>query len=226
MLNTIYFVGLAVPTQIAVGLFLALLMNNAVAGRSWLRTSFFLPMALSFAAAGIVFRWLFSTSPLPGLVPSLFSAVGLAFPAWLSTDGAWAMPMIVVMNTWKVAGYSMVIYLAGLQTISADLYEAGSIDGIRSAWQQLRYISWPLLMPTTFLLLITHTIGSFRAFEPMFVMTAGGPAGATTTLVYYIYTKFPNLMGQASAASTVLLVGVLLITALQFSLSRRAEAYY
>jgi len=223
--NTAFFVLLAVPGQMALGLLLAVLLNDALRGRRWFRTVFFVPMAMSMVAAGIVFRWLFSVEPLPGFVPTLLDRVGLAFPAWQTHSGFWAMVVVVVMNTWKSAGYAMVVYLAGLQSINPNLYEAAAVDGLASGWRKFKDITWPLLGPTTFLLVVTTTIFSFRAFEPFFIMTAGGPAGETTTLVYYVYEKFPNRMGIASAAATAMLLGVFMLTAVQFIANRRRETY-
>ena len=100
------------------------------------------------------------------------------------------------------------------------------MDGVRNEWQMFRYITWPLLAPTTFLLVVTTVIFTLRGFEPIFVMTAGGPAGATTTMVYYLYNKFPNTMGVSSAAATLLLVGVLLLTVVQFLINRQRGVDY
>ena len=225
--NTVYYMVLAVPSQIGIGLLLAVLLNRKdIIGRDIFRTIFFIPLAVSFVAAGIIFNWLLTTTPLQGFVPELFSRVGLGFPQWQTTDPKWAMVMIASMNAWKSSGYAMVIYLAGLQGINKDLYEAAAIDGVRNEWQLFRHIMWPLLSPTTFLLVISTIIFTVRGFEPIFVMTGGGPAGATTTLVYYIYQKFPNLMGISSAAATFLLVGIILLTLAQYLVNRRVENYY
>jgi len=183
-------------------------------------------LSISFVAAGIIFQWILTTTPIEGFLSQLFGQLRLPFPQWETTDSNWAMVAIALMNTWKSAGYAMIIYLAGLQGISRDYYEAASMDGARSEWQLFRYITWPLLTPTTFLLIISSVIFTVRGFEPIFVMTQGGPAGATTTLVYYLYEKFPNTMGVSSAAATFLLVAVLLLTLSQFLASRRAESYY
>ncbi len=224
--NTIFYGVLAVPSQIALGLFLAILVNKKVRGQQGFRTIFFIPLAISFVAAGILFTWMFATTPIEGFFPKLFASVGLQFPQWQTTDGAWAMVMITLMNTWKATGYCMIIYLAGLQGINKEWLEAASIDGVRTQWEEFRYITWPLLAPTTFLLVVTTTIFTVRGFEPIFVMTQGGPAGATTTLVYYLYSKFPDAVGVASAAGTVLLVGVLGLTLVQFLAQSRRSTYY
>ncbi len=223
---TILFVVLAVPTQVALGLFLAILLDSEFRGRTFFRAVFFIPLVISFVAAGTVFQWMFSTGANLGLFPQLLANIGLSFPDWQHTNGFWAMIVVVVMNTWKSAGFSMILYLAGLQSINPDYYEAAQIDGVGNAWQRFLYISWPLLVPTTTLLIITNTIGSFQAFVPFYVMTNGGPTGATTTLVFYIYNNFANRTGVATAAATVFLLGVLMITAVQLLITRRQEANY
>jgi len=223
---TVFFVVLAVPTQIALGLFMAILIEDEFRGRTFFRTVFFVPMVISFVAAGITFEWMFSTGANLGIFPQLFANIGLTFPDWQHTNGIMAMVMVVIMNTWKSAGFSMILYLAGLQSISPELYEAGQIDGVRNAWQKFRYISWPLLAPTTTLLIITNTIGSFQAFTPFYVMTNGGPSGATSSIIFYIYNTFATRTGVASAAATFFLLVVLIITAVQLTVSRRQESYY
>lgn len=222
---TVLFVVLAVPTQIALGLLMAILIEEEFRGRTFFRTVFFIPMVISFVAAGITFEWMFSTGANFGIFPQLFANIGLKFPDWQHTNGIMAMVMVVIMNTWRSAGFSMILYLAGLQSISPELYEASQIDGVRNAWQKFRYISWPLLAPTTALLIITNTIGSFQAFDPFFVMTGGGPSGSTTSIIYYIYNTFDTRTGVASAAATIFLIIVLIITAVQLTVTRRQESY-
>jgi ABC-type sugar transport system permease subunit len=182
-------------------------------------------MVVSTVAAGLIFKWMLATQPLAGLVPTLFGDVGLSFPAWQTQSGIWAMIIVVVMNTWKSAGFNMILYLAGLQSINPEVREAARVDGADSSWKQFRYITWPLLAPTNTLLLITTTMGSFKAFEQFYIMTSGGPAGATTTMVYYVWTKFPDLMGLASAATTMMMIGVFAITLVQYIATRRSESY-
>jgi multiple sugar transport system permease protein len=223
---TIFFVVLAVPTQIGLGLLMAILIEENFRGRTFFRTVFFIPMVISYVVAGIVFEWMFSTGANLGIFPQLLANIGITFPDWQHTNGTVAMIMVVIMNTWRSAGFSMILYLAGLQSISPQLYEAAQVDGLSNAWQKFRYISWPLLAPTTTLLIITNTIGSFQAFDPFFVMTSGGPSGATTSIIYYVYNTFATRTGVASAAATIFLILVLIITAVQLSVTRRQEALY
>lgn len=222
---TVFFVVLAVPAQVALGLYLAVLLNDKFKGRTFFRSVFFFPLVISFVAAGVVFKWIFSTGANLGTIPQTLANLGISFPDW-EHNGTWGVIMIMVMNTWKSTGFSMILYLAGLQSINPDYYEAAQIDGARNAWQLFRHISWPLLVPTTTLLVITNTIGSFQAFVPFFVMTGGGPAGSTTSLVYFIYNNFASRTGVASAAATLFLIGVLAITVVQLMVARRSEGYY
>lgn len=224
VLNTIIFVVLAVPAQMGLGLLFAVLLNESLRGRAWLRGIIFSPMVVSMAAAGIMFRWLFNGSEAsPSFVATAVESLGIDYPNWQLETGPWAMLFIVLMNTWKSAGYCMIIYIAGLQTIPKDLYEAGSVDGISTLWQRFRHITWPMLTSTTAILVVTTTIFSFRAFDPMFIMTDGGPNGTTTTIIYYIYEKFQSFAGIAAGAATFMLVGVLALTAVQLSITRRQE---
>jgi multiple sugar transport system permease protein len=223
---TIFFVVLAVPAQVGLGLFLAIMLDSEFRARTFFRSVFFIPLVISFVAAGITFQWMFATGSNPGIFPAALANIGLKFPDWQHTNGVVAMVLVVIMNTWKSAGFSMIIYLAGLQSINPDLYEAGQIDGIKNTWQRFRHISWPLLVPTTTLLIITNTIGSFQAFVPFYVMTSGGPSQATTTIIFYIYNNFATRTGVASAAATLFLIGVLAITAVQLMVTRRRESIY
>jgi len=220
---TVLFVILAMPAQVGLGLFLAVILERELKGKAFFRSTFFFPMVISFVAAGITFKWLFDNQL--GMIPAALASAGIPFPNW-HADGTWGVIIIVITNTWKVAGFSMILYIAGLEGISNDLYEAAEIDGVRSAWQRFRFISWPLIVPTTALLVITNTIGSFQAFVPFFVMTTGGPGGDTTSIVYYIYNNFASQTGLASAAATLFLIAVLAITAVQLSIARQREQVY
>jgi multiple sugar transport system permease protein len=220
---SIVFVVLAMPAQVGLGLLLAVLLERELRGRALFRAAFFIPMVISFVAAGVAFTWLLD--PSNGYFPTLLGRFGIEMPNWRH-DSTWGIIVVVLMNTWKVAGYSMILYIAGLQGISNDLYEAAEIDGARTAWQRFRHISWPLLMPTTTLLVITNTIGSFQAFVPFYTMTSGAPSGQTQTIVYFIYSTFTNRTGLACAAATLFLVIVLMVTAVQLRLTRRNESIY
>ncbi|WP_053959837.1 carbohydrate ABC transporter permease [Sulfobacillus thermosulfidooxidans] len=208
--NTVIFVVGTVIPSIVIGLGLALLVNRPLPFRSLLRGISFAPYLVSFVSAGLAWVWMGSSN---GLFNHLLGFLGL-HPGNLVSNPTYAMPYVIAMYTWKMAGYNMVLYLAGLQTIPREIYEAGAIDGLKDGWTQFRMITWPLLRETTFFVIIINLIFSFRAFSAIYVMTGGGPIHATTTLVYYIWRLafVHNSWGQAAAASTLLLVIVLLLT--------------
>lgn len=213
--NTLLFVALTVPTGVVISLGLALLLNKPLRGLGVFRTMIFTPVVTSTVAAGIVFVWLMDYDA--GLFNRSLSLIGIAPINWLQSE-RWALPSIVLMTLWKQAGYNMVLLLAGLQAIPNDVYEASSVDGARGGWETFRFITLPLLAPTTFFVTVISTIYAFRAFEQMYAMTRGGPVGSTTTLVYYIFDrafKFGD-MGGAAVVACVLAVIVLLLTFAQF----------
>jgi multiple sugar transport system permease protein len=215
LVNTLVYVGVTVPLGMAVSLGLALLLNDKIKGVGFFRTAVFTPFVTSTVAAGLIFIWLMDYDR--GLVNAALQAVGIGRINFLQSE-RWAMLAVILMTVWKQAGYNMILFLAGLQGIPEMYYEAASIDGARRGWQTFRHITWPLLWPTTFFVLVISIIFAFRSFEQMFVMTRGGPVGATTTLVYYIFDKAFKFghMGQAAAVSTLMVVIVLLITWVQF----------
>ncbi len=220
--NTFVFVAVTVPVGMAISLALALLLNEKIKGVGLFRTAVFTPFVTSTVAAGVIFVWLMDYDR--GLVNAALDAVGIGRINFLQSE-RWAMWAVVLMTLWKQAGYNMILFLAGLQAIPQMYYEAAMIDGARRGWQTFRHITWPLLAPTTFFVLVISVIFAFRSFEQMFVMTRGGPVGSTTTLVYYIFDrafKFGN-MGQAAAVSTLMVLIVLLITWVQFQGQRRFE---
>jgi ABC-type sugar transport system permease subunit len=225
VVNTIYFVAVAVPAQIVLGLILAIILDEQIRLRGFFRLLFFVPMAISFVAAGLIFRWLLASTPVVGFAGQLASDIGLHYPHWDSTNGRWAMPVLILINTWKSAGFVMIVYLTGLQAINPAYYEAAAIDGAASRWQRFRFITWPLLRPTTILLVISTTIFCFQMFTLSAVVTQGGPAGATTTLVYYAYQQFPELAGVGAAAATVLLMIACFVAAVQVVSLRRIPVY-
>jgi multiple sugar transport system permease protein len=217
--NTLVFVAGTVPTGMVISLGLALLLDSRIRGIRILRTAIFTPFVTSTVAAGVVFVWLFDSDQ--GSVNAILRVVGIKGPNWLQSE-TWAMTVVIVMTLWKQAGYTMVLFLAGLQAIPESTYEAATIDGARPGWQTFRHITWPQLWPTTFFVLVVSVIFAFRAFEPMYVMTRGGPVGSTTTLVYYVFDRAFRFgdMGQAAAVSTLLLALVMALTWLQFRFGR------
>jgi multiple sugar transport system permease protein len=222
LVNTFYFVAVTVPVGMTISLGLALLLSDKLKGAGLFRTAVFTPFVTSTVAAGVIFIWLMDYDR--GLVNAALETVGAGRINFLQSD-RWAMPAVIVMTIWKQAGYNMILFLAGLQGIPEMYYEAAAIDGAKRGWQTFRHITWPLLWPTTFFVLVISIIFAFRSFEQMFVMTRGGPVGSTTTLVYYIFDKafkFGN-MGQAAAVSTLMVVIVLLITWAQFRGQKESE---
>ncbi|MFN4280145.1 carbohydrate ABC transporter permease [Thermosynechococcus sp.] len=200
--NTLYFTGATVLPTIVLPLLLAVGLNQAIVGRDLLRTAYFLPTMTSIVAAGLGFRWLFQTN---GPVNQLVQSLGGEPIAWLS-DPTWAMPVLILLSSWKQLGFNLVIFLAGLQTIPRDRYEAALLDGA-NAWQQFRYITLPGLRPTLVLVFVTTTIFTLRSFEQVYVVTGGGPLDTTNLLVFYIYQQAFALFdfGYAAAAATILL---------------------
>lgn len=217
-INTVTYCIATVPLTLVAALSLAIVLNQKVKGRNFFRTISFFPYVASLVAVAAVWNMIFS--PGAGVVNVLLSHLGVAkadLPKW-AADAHWAMFTVVLFSVWKSMGYYMVIYLAGLQGISGELYEAGSLDGA-NAWQKFLYITWPQLKPTTFFVVIMLTINSFKVFDQIYMITQGGPGTSTLVLVYHIYqTAFVTSTdyGYASAISMVLFAMVLLVTVIQF----------
>jgi multiple sugar transport system permease protein len=221
--NTTYYTLGSVPTGVALSLGLAVLLNQKLRGVVLLRTLYFLPVVSSTVAVALVWRWLYE--PDFGLVNFALSFFGVSPVGWLTTT-EWAMPAVIVMSVWKGLGYNMVIFLAGLQGIPRHLHEAAAVDGA-TAWQRFWHVTLPLLAPTTFFVTVVAVIGSFQVFSQVYVMTGGGPAESTTTIVYYIYQKgFREFdMGYASALAWLLFAVIFAFTLLQFRLQREWVTY-
>ncbi|NCC52188.1 MAG: sugar ABC transporter permease [Spartobacteria bacterium] len=217
--NSFIFILGTVPTGMALALVLALLLQKKIRGRGLFRTLFFSPVVTSLVAAGLIWVWLLNYDY--GIINRLLMQLGFEKIPWLVSD-QYAMLSVIMMTIWKDAGYNMILFLAGLSTISSTYYEAARIDGA-STWQSFWSITWPLLMPTTIFIMVVRIIFSFRTFEQIYAMTKGGPTGSTTVFVYYIYEKaFQGFeVGYASAAAMVLLVLVLFFTGLQFAVTRK-----
>ncbi|MEV4620378.1 sugar ABC transporter permease [Asanoa sp. NPDC049573] len=223
IINTAYFTGASVPLGMIIGLAVALLLNQPIRGRGILRTLYFLPTVTPFVVAAIIWKWLYNGDF--GLFNFYLLKTHLISEplVWLS-DKNLAMPAVVLMSVWTSVGFSMVVYLAALQAIPSDLYEAARIDGA-GAWARLRYVTLPQLRPSTLFLMVMGIIGSFQVFTQIYIMTSGGPLDRTTTMVYYIYEaafKFYE-MGYASTLAYGLFVLLLVFTVLQLRLYRRAD---
>lgn len=221
--NTIYFVGGSVPLQIAFALMLAMALAGTLKGVGFFRTIFFMPVAGSLVALSVVWEWIYH--PRLGALNSILSTFGVSRIDWLASS-SWAMPAIILLVVWTGTGYYMVIYLAGLMDIPDMYYDAARIDGA-NRWQMFWRITWPLLTPTTYLILILQVINSFQVFTTVYVMTGGGPARATEVLVFYLYQRAFESMefGYASAIAVVLFVGLLIMTLLLRTLYGRRVIY-
>lgn len=201
--NTGYFTCSTIVTTIAIPLGLAILLNKSMALRGLLRTAYFIPSITSLVAVGLSFRWLFQ---MDGVVNDLLINLGWEPIPWLSST-PWAMPVLILLSTWKQVGFNLVVFLAGLQTISHSHYEAAELDGA-NARSKFWYITLPGLRPTLIFAFLTTTIFTLKSFEQVYVITAGGPLNSTNLLVYYIYEQaFARFeFGYASAAASILLV--------------------
>lgn len=224
LLNTLYFAVGIVPLGTAASLCLALLVNRGLKGMTFFRTVMYLPSVSSTIAVGIVWIWLLD--PQFGVVNYALRSIGLASPPnWLGSV-LWAKPALILMHIWQYAGYYMIIFLAGLQGVPEQLYEAAVLDGA-SSWQKFWRITLPLLSPTTFFVIVMKMIGVFNIFEQPFIMTGGGPSGSTETIVYYIYSNAFQWfnMGYASAVAWVLFILVFGVTLIQFKYQGRWVNY-
>lgn len=223
-INTLKYAVFTVPITVVASLLLAVLLNKKIKGIAVFRTSFFFPYIASLVAVGAVWNMLFQ--PEYGPINNLLRAIGIANPPRWVVSTKWAMMAVIIVSIWKFMGYYMIVYLAALQGISPALYEAASIDGA-NGWRKLRYITIPLLTPTTFFVMMMLTIQCFKVFDLIYVMTGGGPGRSTNVLVNFIYNsafvKFD--FGYASAAAIVLFVIVLVVTLIQFKGEKKFVKY-
>jgi multiple sugar transport system permease protein len=222
--NTFYFTVVSVPASTAIALGLAMLFNTGLRAIPLFRTAYFLPVITATVVVALVWRWFFN--PDFGILNYVFYELGVDTPPnWLASR-TWAMPSVIILSVWKQVGYNMVIFLAGLQAIPATLYEAAAIDGA-GRWDRFRNITLPMLTPTTFFVLVISIIGSLQVFDAVLVLTDGGPANATRTMVYHIWEEaFVFLeMGYAAAVAWILFLIVFLVTVLQWKLQKRWVHY-
>jgi multiple sugar transport system permease protein/sn-glycerol 3-phosphate transport system permease protein len=222
-LNTAVFTIGSVGLTLVLGLALALLLNQSLHFRNGARTVIFTPTVLSGAAVAVV--WYFIFDPNWGILKTALSWIGVPSPRWM-VDAHWAMPAVIIVYVWKTVGYAAVIFLAGLQSIPKELYEAARVDGA-SAWDRLRAVTLPGLAPITFFLLVTTLLLSFQAFDIINVMTHGGPVIATTTLLYEYYNQAfsASHAGTAAVYAVVLFLLMLVLTAVQLRYVERRVTY-
>ncbi len=228
--NTL-FMMMGIPFSIIGALLLAVLMTQKIKGRIVFRTIYFLPTISSGVAVCFLWKWLYSTDM--GLINLIIAEIGgwlhldLRGPAWLTSPG-WAKPALIFMGLWTaVGGTNMILYMAALTGVPRDLYEAAEIDGA-GAWHKFWKITWPMVSPTTFFIFIMAVIAGFQGgFMQAYTMTKGGPAGATTTLEYYIYTQAYESfnMGYASAVAMVLFSIIIVISLVNWKYGGRRVHY-
>lgn len=216
--NTVYYTVGTVPVGVTLSLLLAIAMNQKIRGIVLYRTAYFLPVISSTVAVALLWDWIYA--PDYGLLNFMLRTMHLPTSQWLG-DPSTAMPAVIIMSIWRGLGFNMVIFLAGLQGIPQELYDAAKIDGADS-WRSFRHITVPLLSPVLFFVTVLSIIGSFQVFDQTYVMTQGGPLNATTTVVYYIFQEGFQWfhMGYAAALGYMLFAVILIFTMAQFNLQR------
>lgn len=220
--NTFYFVIVAGPLSIAVSLGAALLLNSKlIKYKSIFRLSYFIPVVTTLVAVAIVWRFIYH--PKFGIINYILSLIGISPIDWLGEPST-AMPAIILMSVWKGFGYNMIIFIAGLQNIPEDLYEAASLEGATS-WQKFKSITLPMLAPTTLFISIITMIGYFQLFAEPYVMTQGGPLNSTLSIVQFMYQegfRWWN-MGYSASIAFVLFFIIFIGTLIQFKIQKSTE---
>ncbi len=225
VINTLYYMVASVPLSLSLSLLIALLLNNQLRARGLFRTLFYLPVVTPLVVASIIWKWVYNGDF--GLLNYYLIKLHIVdHPLLWLADKRLAMPAVIIMSVWKSVGFGMVVYLAGLQAIPEEYYDAAKIDGA-SGLRRLKDITIPLLSNTTLFLLVISVLGSFQVFTQIFVMTGGGPVGRTRTVVWYIYqTAFKNFdMGYAAAMAYALFALMFGFTLLQMRFLRREIEY-
>jgi multiple sugar transport system permease protein len=219
--HTIWFTILTTPPLIVLAFVFALLADRASRGRWFWRLAFFMPFILPSAVVALI--WIFIYTPELGLLTTGLAKIGIEAPVWLG-DPNWAMPSLAITTIWWTLGFNFVLYLAGLQDIPRQLYEAASLDGA-GPFQQIRMITIPLLARTTTLVAVLQVIASLKVFDQMYLMTQGGPNFVTRSVLQLVYDEgFTNFrVGYAAAISMLFFVVVLAVSAVWFALVRRQE---
>lgn len=222
--NTIYYTAVTVPVTMAISLFLAILLNQKLKGIVFFRSVIFFPYVASLVAVAVVWMALFN--PDKGPVNGLLMALGVENPPRWAASTTWAMPTIIGLTVWKNMGYYMVVYLAALQGVSSELYEAAALDGANK-WQQFLHITWPCITPSTFFILMMLMISTFKSYDIMYITTQGGPGEATKVLAYHIYNSafISFKFGYASAVAMVLFMIIVVVTLIQFKGEKHFTSY-
>ncbi|CAN7187637.1 carbohydrate ABC transporter permease [Rossellomorea sp. LjRoot5] len=221
--QTLLYLVIVVPALVILPIFLAILVNQQVKGIGFFRSAYYVPVVTSMVVVGIAWKWVYADK---GILNYILESLGLISEPvnWL-TSTTTSIFAVMVVTVWKGLGYYMVIYLAGLQSISDDLYEAADIDGA-SKWKQIWHITIPLLMPSIMIVTIMSSISAMKVFEEIYVMTGGGPLNSSKTLVFYIYEEaFDKLqMGYASAAGVVLFIITLIFSVINIKFMSKKES--
>lgn len=219
--NTLVYAGITLTLQLSIGLLIAVLLYRKSRLIPVFRTTIYLPHVMSMVCVSMVWLWIFDSNY--GLFNALMKALGLPVQKWL-LDPELAMPCVILVSVWKGVGYNMVLFLSGLTGIPASLYEAAELDGA-GAIKKFTHITWPLLQPTTFFLVVTGIVNCFAVFEQVNILTNGGPLKRTTTIVHQIYQNafLEFKMGYASAMSVLLLAFSLIVTLCLFRFGNKGQ---
>lgn len=222
--NTAIYVLGTVPVQMILALLVAMALNQGLPGTLFFRAAFFMPVVTSAVAIALVWRWIYNADF--GVLNSFLYMLGVSDPPNWLTSTRWALPSVMIMSVWQQIGFSMVLFLAGLQGVPEHLYEAARIDGA-GPFQRFLFITVPMLTPTTFFVFVINIINSFQVFDQAFIMTGGGPANATNTIVYNIYQNAFQFfkMGYAAAMAWVLFAIIFIVTVVQFRFQSRWVHY-
>ncbi|MFZ1780251.1 MAG: sugar ABC transporter permease [Enterococcus aquimarinus] len=221
-LSNTFYLMLGIPIGLMISFLLASALSRKIVGKTIFRVIYYIPVVSSLAAISILWQWAYNGDF--GLVNQVLDLVGIEGPNWLQNVNT-VKPAIIIMAVWKGVGYSMLLYLAAIQSVPRTFYEAAELDGA-SAFQRFRYITWPMVKPITFFLIVTNIIGGSQIFTEINIMTpTGGPQYASASVVWYLWRQaFSNWkMGYASAISVVLGIIIFIITALQFYMNRRSS---
>ena len=221
--QTLYYAVASVTGATALSIALAVALNQRLKTIGFYRTFFFLPAVTSLVAIAMVWRWIYNTEF--GVLNAFLGSLGINPVNWLG-DPVLAMPAVILMSIWRSAGFNTVLFLAGLQGVPQEYYEAAEIDGA-SRWDRFRHITLPLISPTTFFVVVNGLIGSWQVFDQVYILTRGGPLLSTVTVVYLIYSNGFEWYktGYASAMAYGLFLIIIALTAIQFRLQKRWVLY-
>lgn len=215
LINTFIFTAATVLLELALGIVMAVIIDKRVYGSAYFKVAFFVPYISSLVAVSVVFKAMFQ--PTYGPVNQFLMSIGIQDPPGWFGDAKWSLAAVILLTVWRDLGYYVIVFLAALKGVPKDLYEAASLDGA-SGLRQFFSITVPMVRPTTFFLMVTGIIGSFKAFDQIAVTTQGGPGTSSSVLVYYIYNsafKFYK-MGYASAMAWVLFIIIFIVTLIQW----------